>query len=85
MKDLTALPNWWGMVLIILAALFSFPAVGMILEAHNSELWKVKSDTMGMFYPEASLIWSYFSILGSAVFLGIGIDVIRKADPDNHL
>ena len=81
MKNLTALPAWWGLLMIVIAGMFAFPAILHIAEGHNSLVWEIKIQEFGLNYSLGILIWSYFSLILSAFFAGTGLQILLTSDP----
>lgn len=84
MKSISAVPEWFGYLLLILVGVFIFPSIGHMIEGYNSQLWEIKSSSMGVFYPYAILIWSTITLPIYAVIVVIGVIIIRTSDPDNE-
>ena len=80
MKKLTALPAWWGLTMMVLAGVFAFPAIGQLQEGHEVEIWDAKVEVKGIMYAGGILIWSYGSIILSAVFIAVGLQILVTSD-----
>ena len=80
MKKLTALPAWWGIMMMVMAGIFAFPAIGHLTEGHVSEIWDVKVEFKGYLYSLGMLLWSYGSIILSAVFIAVGLQILVTSD-----
>ncbi len=75
-----SLPEWFGWFLIILGTFLVFPALTIMLESNNAEIWNAKIDNIGVLYSVGTLLWSFITWILLAVFVAIGIDVIRSRD-----
>jgi hypothetical protein len=51
-----------------------------MLESNNAEIWNAKIDNIGVLYSVGTLLWSFITWILLAVFVAIGIDVIRSRD-----
>ncbi len=79
-SNLHSLPEWFGWFLIILGIFLVFPALTIMAESSNAEIWQMKVNNMGVLYAFGTLVWSFVTWVLLAVFVAIGIDTVRKRD-----
>jgi hypothetical protein len=57
-----------------------FPALTIMVESSNAEIWQIKINNIGILYAVGTLVWSFVTWILLAVFVAIGIDVVKKRD-----
>ncbi len=51
-----------------------------MVESSNAEIWQIKINNIGILYAVGTLVWSFVTWILLAVFVAIGIDVVKKRD-----
>ena len=75
-----SLPEWFGWFLIILGIFLIFPALTIMVESSNSEIWNIKISNIGVLYAVGTLVWSFITWILLFIFVAIGIDVVRNRE-----
>lgn len=79
-NNLHSLPEWFGWFLIILGIFLVFPALTIMVESNNAEIWKSKLNNIGILYAVGTLVWAFVTWVLLAIFVAIGIDVVKNRD-----
>ena len=79
-NNLHSLPEWFGWFLIIMGIFLIFPALTIMVESSNAEIWQIKINNIGILYAVGTLAWSFVTWILLAVFVAIGVDVVKKRD-----
>ena len=74
------MPEWFGWFLIILGIFLVFPALTIMVESSNSDIWNSKINNIGLLYAIGSLLWSFVTWILLAICVAIGIDVVKNRD-----
>jgi len=57
-----------------------FPALTIMVESSNAEIWQIKINNIGILYAVGTLAWSFITWILLAVFVAIGVDVVKNKD-----
>ena len=79
-SNLHSLPEWFGWFLIILGIFLVFPALTIMVESSNAEIWQIKVNNIGILYAVGTLVWSFVTWVLLAIFVAIGVDVVKNKD-----
>ena len=79
-SNLHSLPEWFGWFLIILGIFLVFPSLTIMVESSNAEIWQIKINNIGILYAFGTLVWSFVTWILLAIFVAIGVDVVKNKD-----
>lgn len=75
-----SLPYWVGWLMTISALVLIFPAFTVMLESHDTEIWDMKAERLGIVYTVGSLFFAFLTWVIVIVLFIEGIITIRTRD-----